>query len=97
MEMRISARHFELDSAIKSYAEKRLGDIDKYFNRITDAELILTKENYRYTAELILSVPQRKLMAKATDDELTVALDMLSTKIEAQLSKFKEKLKNHRP
>ncbi len=99
MALRITGHHVEITEQIKSYIEKELSRLDKFFDGIIDTEVILrqdTKHNHLKEAEIMINVYAHKLTAKATDPDILKAFDKSVAKIEKQLIKFKDKLKSHR-
>ncbi|MEN3038484.1 MAG: ribosome-associated translation inhibitor RaiA [Candidatus Kryptonium sp.] len=99
MAVRITGHHVEMTEQIKTYIEKEITRLDKFFNGIIDTEVILrqdTKHNHLKEAEILVKVYEHKLTAKATDPDILKAFDKSLTKVERQLIKFKDKLKSHR-
>lgn len=99
MAIRITGHHLEMTEQLKNYIEKEAARLDKFFNGIIDIEVILrqdTKHNHLKEAEILVKVYERKLTAKATDQDIFKAFDKSLTKVERQLLKFKDKLKSHR-
>ncbi len=99
MAVKITGHHVEMTEQLKDYIEKELSRLDKFFDGIINTEVILrqdTKRNHLKEAEIILSVYEHRLTAKATDADVLKAFDKSLTKVERQLIKFKDKLKSHR-
>jgi putative sigma-54 modulation protein len=99
MAVRITGHHIEMTEQLRDYIEKELSRLDKFFDGIINTEVILrqdTKRNHLKEAEIILSVYEHRLTAKATDADVLKAFDKSLTKVERQLIKFKDKLKSHR-
>ncbi len=93
MELRITGRNFEVLDAVKDYAEKRISPIERFFGKILDAQLILSKEKSKYNAELICKVARSKLLAKSSASDINSAIDDVSHKMERQIKELKEKIK----
>ncbi len=99
MAIKITGHHIEMTEQLRDYIEKRISRLDKFFDGIINTEVILrqdTKRNHLKEAEIILSVYEHRLTAKATDADVLKAFDKSLTKVERQLIKFKDKLKSHR-
>ncbi|MCD6101576.1 MAG: HPF/RaiA family ribosome-associated protein, partial [Candidatus Cloacimonetes bacterium] len=56
MQITITARHFELTSSVKEYAETEIRGLKKYFDQIIIADMILRVEKNRNIAELHIQV-----------------------------------------
>jgi putative sigma-54 modulation protein len=95
MEIKISARHMELTSALVDYIHKKLQKVYKYFNQVHGIQVNLGCEKHRRTASIVLSAGGILFRAQETSSDLYAAVDLVSDKIDLQLKKHKEKLKVH--
>jgi putative sigma-54 modulation protein len=86
MEIRITARHFELTDNLKNFAEDEVKRLEKYYDHIIDCHLTMSVEKSRQISELTASV-----YAKAFD--MYVAIEQVITKMETQIKKYKAKLR----
>lgn len=97
MNITITARHLRVTEDMKDYAEDRARKMWKYFDRISKIEVILDVDGEKYTAEMIVTATRHtQVVAHAKDADIHAALDKVTEKAERQLTKFKEKLKDHR-
>jgi putative sigma-54 modulation protein len=60
MKVNITARHLELTSALKEYAEKKLLHARKFAANIKKGHIILNVEKDRHIAEIVVSVKMLK-------------------------------------
>lgn len=95
MNIEFTARHFHAPENLRVYAETETRRIEKYFSRVTQCQIILYMENGHYTAELNLSVPQRKFNVKETSDNITKSIDQAVAKMILRVNKHKEKINLH--
>ena len=106
MEYIIKARNFELDEKIKDYSEKKIKNkIEKLLERTTKTEVkfVLEKnprisENNRVEVTAFTSGAVIRVTDTGTD--VFAAIDKVSSKLERQIKKYREKLiskgrKNH--
>lgn len=96
MKVNITARHLELTSALKEYAQKRLGHIKKLTDRVTVANIVFNVEKDRHTAEVTIGVSKNKINARATAGDMYAAMDLVIDKVVKQLKKHLEKMKDHK-
>ena len=96
MEVRVTARHFELTEALQSHAQKQFQRLKRYFNHIVDGHMILSIEKYRQMAELQVKVYGTVLTAKAASNEMYTSIDQVVEKMERQIKRYKGKLTNHK-
>ena len=97
MENRITARHFDLTPELKEFVEKQISRLNRYFNHIIDCHIILDMEKSRATAELKVKVYGTILNSKESSFEMYASVEKVISKMEAQLKKYKGKLKDTKP
>lgn len=96
MHTTITGRRFEVTSPIRSYAEERLGRIEKFNHMIVEAHLMLELEKYQQVAELVVTSKHLRLSCKAKTDDMYTSINEVVRKIERQLKTHKEKDKEHK-
>ena len=93
MEIKITAKNIRLTPAIKDFAQTRVDRIEKYFDHVVWAQILLAvdkKINQR--AEIIVHIGNKQTVsATAVEDDLYKAIDSAAYKAEAQIKKLKEK------
>lgn len=95
MTINITAKHLQLSDPIRKYVEEKIKKVQKYFNQITRVQVILSVEKLVHNAEIVAHAPKQTLRALAQGSNLYAAIDLASDKIDAQLKKHKERLRNH--
>ncbi|MBI4376636.1 MAG: ribosome-associated translation inhibitor RaiA [Elusimicrobia bacterium] len=96
MEIHLNAKHLKITPAISTYVREKVEKAQRYFDHIIWAQVILFIEKRSHNAEIVLHAPQHTFRALATAVDLYSAVDLASDKIDAQLKKFKERLKNRK-
>jgi putative sigma-54 modulation protein len=94
MQIRTTARHFELTDDLRDFAEKGIQKLGRYFNHIIDTHLILETEKSRMTAELKLKVYGTVLTSKHKSFDMYDSVEKVIGKMEGQLKRYKGKLKD---
>lgn len=97
MQIRITARHFQLTDALKEYAENEISQLEKYFDNIIDGHLILDTERYKQVAELMVKVYGTVLTSKVKSEDMKVSIEKAVEKVATQLKKHVSKLKEKDP
>jgi putative sigma-54 modulation protein len=92
MQIRTTARHFDLTDDLKNFAEKQIGKLGRYFNHIIDSHLILDMEKSRMTAELKVKVYGTVLTSKHRSFDMYDSVERVIDKMEGQLKRYKGKL-----
>ncbi len=94
----VSARHGHLSPGIQEKIKDKVEVVTRYFDRITAIHVTVDLEDKAKPAvELRVSAEHAdEFIATAKTDDLMTALDAVAEKIEAQLRKHKERLRDHR-
>jgi ribosomal subunit interface protein len=95
LNIEFTARHFRAPENLKDYALNEIERISRVYNRATQCQIILFRENDMYTTELNLSIPSRKLNVKETSDNVTKSIDRAVDKMVARVNKIKNKFHLH--
>lgn len=87
----ISGDNFEASEAMKELILKKYSRLlNHYGHFITDIEIILKLTDHRNIAECNLNVPEKKINASATSDDMYKSIDEMIHKSKVQLEKYKE-------
>ena len=95
MQINISGHHIELTPAIKNYVNTKLDKLEKHHDKITSTNVILSVEKLRQKAEASIHVSGKDFYADCESEDLYTAIDLLADKLDRQLIKHKEKMRNH--
>ena len=91
MQVEITVRHYEASDRVKEYAETEVKRIEKIFDRIPSAQIILEKSKEGEHAELTLTVLGKRLVASESSDDMLKSIDLVVDKMERQIQKLKGK------
>ncbi len=97
MQLRITARHFDLTPEVRERANDAFDHLTKFYDRIVAADLFITMEKNRYHAEFKLSVSKDVITAGSESHDLHAAIDQCAEKVKTQLVRYKDKLKEKKP
>jgi len=98
MDITVTGRHVEVTQPLREYATKKLDHIGLSFPRIIDAHFILEVDKYRHVAELILRCSNHiTIEAREVSEDLYASLDRVVDKVVRQMTKYKARMKDHRP
>jgi putative sigma-54 modulation protein len=96
MRVHIAGRHIDVTEEIKDYAEERAGKLGRFFDRITAVDVVLARDGKDYSAEMIChGAAGQKLMSKLSHEDVFAAMDLVTDKMERQITKLKEKVRGH--
>lgn len=97
MQITTTFRHMEQSEALKSYAAEKLERVKKYIDEPVTAQVFFTVEKIRHAAEVTLTAKGIIIKAAEETNDMYAALDAVVDKIERQLRRYKERLKDHKP
>ncbi len=97
MDITTTARHFELSPKTREHAEEKLQRLDRYFGKIFDATVTITKEKFRYQTEISLKVAGGPdLVSREETTDVVTSIDGAIDRLERQVKKHKNKLVDRR-
>ncbi|MFC1678839.1 ribosome hibernation-promoting factor, HPF/YfiA family [Elusimicrobiota bacterium] len=94
MKIHITGRHLRLTKAIRGYVEEKVLKAQKYFNHIIWAQVLVSVEKRTHRAEIVVHAAKQTFRALAKASSVYAAVDLASDKIDAQLRKHKERIKD---
>jgi len=97
MQVRMTARHSHLNNATKQLIQQRSEGFTRFFDNIIDCHWVLDQDRHLHTAETTAVVHGTLLRGHGEGDDLRTAIDNASAKMEAQLKKYKGRLKDKDP
>ena len=97
MQVATTFRHMEPSDALRSYAEEKLERVKKYIDEPIGAQVYLTVEKIRHIAEITLNAKGITIKASEATNDMYAAVDAVLDKIERQLRRYKERIKEHKP
>jgi putative sigma-54 modulation protein len=97
MKISVTFRNGEAENWQKVYAEERIVKLKRYLDMPAEAHIILSTEKFRNFAEINLSANGWNVNAKEEAKDMHLAIDSCIEKIEKQLKKQKDKVREHKP
>ncbi|MCG6867473.1 MAG: ribosome-associated translation inhibitor RaiA [Gammaproteobacteria bacterium] len=95
MQINLTGHHIDITSAMRDYVHDKFDRLERHFTHVIDAHVILTVEKLRHKAEASMLVSGNRLFADAVEDDMYAAIDGLVDKLDRQVVRHKEKLKDH--
>jgi putative sigma-54 modulation protein len=96
MHINLSGHHVEVTDALREYVTNKLGRLEKHFDNITTTDVTLTVEKLRQKAEATVRVSGADLFAQCESEDMYAAIDLLTDKLDRQIIKHKEKLRDRK-
>ena len=99
MQIVVTARHGHLSAENQAEIQARASKLLQYFNRVEAITVIVNLEHRHGPIDVEIQLNaehEHDFIAKATDMDAFIALDLAIDKMEHQIHKYKEKLQDHR-
>jgi putative sigma-54 modulation protein len=95
MNLLIHGNHVEVTPALRDYVQGKLNRVERHFDQVIDANVQLTVEKLRQRAEITLRMRGNNIHVESVDDDMYAAIDMLIDKLDRQVLRHKDRIKDH--
>ena len=97
MQITVTGHHVDITDSMRDYVTSKLERLERHFDHVTNVNVVLGVEKLRQTAEATINMSGAQIHAQAEQQEnMYAAIDALADKLDRQILKHKEKLKNHK-
>ena len=100
MQLSSTFRHMDASQAVKDYAAEKLDKIRKYFNKdpISAHAVFAVERGFNHVADINITLPNGIVInAKEVTEDMYSSIDLATARIERQVRKWKEKIRDHKP
>src|SRR5450631_2003073 len=100
MQLSTTFRHMDGSQAVREYTAERLDKIKKYFQKgpISAHAVFSVERGFHHVADLSITLPNGiAINAKETTEDMYSSIDLAAARIERQVRKWKEKIRDHKP
>ena len=92
MDVKLNERKCTVDSAVKAYAEKKVGKLERYFRGDAEASVTFRVEKKNCRVELTVHASNTYFRAEETTSDMMASIDAAVATIEGQIRKNKTRL-----
>lgn len=96
MQIKLTGHHIDITEPLKDYVDNKFSRLERHFDHVINAHVILSVEKLRQKAEATLLINGASVFADATHEDMYAAIDGLIDKLDRQVIKYKEKRQSHR-
>ena len=96
MNLQITGHHLDITPAIRDYVTAKLSRINRHFDHVIDVGVVLTVDKLAHKIEATVHVRGKDLHAECIDADMYAAIDGLADKLDRQVLKYKEQVRDHR-
>ena len=92
MKFTIAEKKVQISDELRSFAEKKIGKLDRFFKSESEAFITFSAERGRYTAEVTINNNSMYYRVTETTGDMQASIDSAVASIERQIRKHKTKL-----
>lgn len=92
MNINVRGKNIEATPALVDYAHKKLGKLDKHFEKTTDVQVVLSVIREEHIVEVTLSLNGLILRGEESTGDMYASIDMVVDKLERQVKKYKTRV-----
>ncbi|CEK09678.1 ribosome hibernation-promoting factor, HPF/YfiA family [Legionella hackeliae] len=96
MQISFTGHNVEVTPALRTFTVEKFNKLDRHFDKITSIHVVFDIEKLSQIAEATIQVVKGELHARAESEDMYAAIDALIDKLDRQLIKHKEKIRDHR-
>jgi putative sigma-54 modulation protein len=96
MQTSVTFKNLDSSENLKSYVQNKLDRFDKFLDNPAIATVVLTVEKFRHIAEININGDRLSIQGKEETQDMYSAIDMVLDKLEKQIKKNKQKIKQHK-
>lgn len=93
MRLAITARHMDMTDGLKTHVEQGLEKIRNHFDKVIDADVVLSVEKRHHIAEMTLHANGLRIHSKEATEDMYASIDAVIGKLDKQIAKFKNRIK----
>jgi putative sigma-54 modulation protein len=96
MQTSVTFKNLDSSDHLKAYVTEKLNRFDRLLDNPAEASVVLRVEKFRHIAEINISGDRLTIIGKEETADMYSAIDMVLDKLEKQIKKSKEKLRERR-
>ncbi len=96
MQTSVTFKNLDPSDNLKSYVSDKLDKLDKFLDNPAEATVVLSIEKFRHIAEVNITGDRLNIFGKEETSDMYAAIDMVLDKLEKQIKKSKQKIRERR-
>ena len=92
MDITITARHFKAPKELRTFTEKEVRKMRRYFDGVLTCHVVLSRENNREVAEIIAHSKKHQFTVIEASQKMDRAVVLAAEKLKTQITRYKDKL-----
>jgi len=96
LDLTITGKHMDVTESLRTFVQEKMERLNKYKGFLQSAQVTLYSENELKVAEVVLTPNRGKsIVAVEKHEDLYAAIDLIVDTLTRQVSKLKERVKDH--
>ena len=96
MQTSVTFKNLDSSDTLKSYVQEKLDRFDRLLDNPAEANVVLSVEKFRHSAEINIVGDRLAINGKEETIDMYSAIDMVLDKLEKQIKKSKQKIRERR-
>ena len=96
MQTSVTFKNLDPSDPLKSYVQDKLDRFDRLLDNPAEANVVLSVEKFRHIAEININGDRLTIYGKEETNDMYSAIDMVLDKLEKQIKKNKQKVRERR-
>ncbi len=96
MQVNLTGHHVDITDSLRVYVDEKIAKLERHFDHVTNVHVILSVEKLNKKAEATVHIAGADVFAESVHEDMYAAIDALVDKLDRQVIRHKEKVKNHR-
>ena len=94
MNLNMTGHHLEITPSIRDYVSAKMIRINRHFDHVIDVNMTLSVEKLCQKIEANVHLSGKDIFVESENPDMYAAIDLLVDKLDRQIIKHKEKVKN---
>lgn len=97
MRFSVTGRHIEITDAMRQYVEGKATRLTRFYDRIESIEVVIAKQGVQNRVEMVVAAAHKHtFVGQVSAGDYYEAIDLVMDKLEGQIRKHKEKVRNRK-
>ena len=95
MQINLTGKNIQITDPLRSYVVSKFERITRHFEEVIEINVVLDVEKFNQHAEATVKSRGKAIFAEAKQQDMYAAIDILIDKLDRQVLKHKEKIRDH--
>jgi len=91
----VFGRHIMVTDAMKNYAIEKISKIEKFDLRVIEVQVAMDIQKLEHRVDIVMKVNHMQIKSSSSSEDMYASIDLAADKLQQQLAKYKDRLKDH--